>query len=86
MEKTSCSEPYGSMPPEILLRNINETKADDLNILLQVILERYREVFPEDEIIFISVPRRNRNERKRLLQAVLALIKKEEAPNRKIIL
>ena len=41
---------------------------EEINDILQAAFERYRILFPNDEIIYLSIPKSNPQERQRLLQ------------------
>ena len=43
----------------------------ELSDIVRVVLRRYAELFAEEEVIFLSLPKYDREERKRVISAIL---------------
>lgn len=57
----------------ILQRMIGTAESLELNEITQVVLHRYRVLFDQEEVVFMSLPKFDRQERERILRAILAL-------------
>ena len=51
-----------------LCQRIRLAGPEEINDILQAAFERYRNLFPNDEILYLSLPKNNPQERQRLLQ------------------
>ena len=58
------------MDTKELLSQIRQADAAALNDIAQTLMERYHTLFPDDDVIFLSLPKNNPQERQRLLQMV----------------
>ena len=61
------------MPMDEVIRAIEQTNAEDMQDLLQVTIKRYRELYPEWKILFVSAKADATDERSK---AILELIRK----------
>ena len=59
------------MPMDEVIRAIEQTNAEDMQDLLQVTIKRYRELYPEWKILFVSAKADATDERSK---AILELI------------
>lgn len=50
----------------------------ELSEIVRAVLERYRELFAEEEVVFLSLPKGDLQERKRIIDAVLSLEENRE--------
>ncbi len=53
-----------------LCQRIRLANPEEINDILQAAFERYRILFPNDEILYLSLPKNNPQERQRLLQMI----------------
>lgn len=58
-----------------LIRQIKQAPVEEIGDILQAAMERYRVLFPEEEILYLSLPKNNPQERQRLLQTIQPLLK-----------
>ena len=63
---------------ETILEDIKQ--ADDYEIyeIVTAAMDRYREVYPEWEIMYLAVPKNNPEERKRILEQAFNYLKRYE--------
>ena len=56
-----------------ILRRIE--RADDLEIgeVIQAVIRRYQKIYPEWEAIFLTIPRNDPEERKRIMEMILSI-------------
>ena len=45
----------------------------ELNDIVHAVLRRYDKMFEDEEVVFLSMPKRDKEERLRILRAVLAM-------------
>lgn len=57
-----------------LCQRIRHAGPEEINDILQTAFERYRILFPNDEILYLSLPKNNPQERQRLLQMIQNLL------------
>lgn len=57
-----------------LCQRIRLANPEEINDILQAAFERYRILFPNDEILYLSLPKNNPQERQRLLQMMQNLM------------
>ena len=50
----------------------------ELDKMLSAIERQYRCLFPEEEVVFLSMPQNDPQERKRIMNAVLSFMEREE--------
>ena len=50
----------------------------ELGEIVRAVLERYGELFAEEEVVFLSLPKGDLQERKRIIDAVLSLEENRE--------
>ena len=50
----------------------------ELSEIVRAVLERYGELFAEEEVVFLSLPKGDLQERKRIIDAVLTLEENRE--------
>ena len=50
----------------------------ELSEIVRAVLERYGELFAEEEVVFLSLPKGDLQERKRIIDAVLSLEENRE--------
>lgn len=58
-----------------LIRQITQVPVEEIGDILQAAMERYRALFPEEEILYLSLPKNDSQERQRLLQTIQPLLK-----------
>ena len=52
------------------MERIRSASGEELQQLLLVLRQRYGELYPDEEVVFVSMPKNDRKERRRLMQAV----------------
>lgn len=55
------------MIPDELIKQIGKMDADTIEKLTDVVFERKRELFPQWDIVYLTLPKNNWEERKRIL-------------------
>lgn len=58
-----------------LIRQIKQAPVEEIGDILQAVMERYRALFPEEEILYLSLPKNDPQERQHLLQTIQPLLK-----------
>lgn len=60
-----------------ILRRIGGMNDAELSQVVLSVMGRYQKLFPQEEIIFLSLPKDDPDERQRILEAVSCLVKLE---------
>ena len=58
-----------------LIGQIAQAPVEEIGDILQAAMERYRSLFPEEEILYLALPKNDPRERQRLLQTIQPLLK-----------
>lgn len=56
-----------------LLNHIRQADSADLSTIVQRVIARYAELFPEDEVIFLSLPKNAPDERRETIKQFLRM-------------
>ena len=59
---------------QYLLRFVSGSDTTELSQLMDCINQRYRDLYPNWEVIYLALPQNNKDERQRLLKKALSLI------------
>lgn len=59
-----------------ILKAIEQANDLEINDILDTVIRRYRQVYPDWDIVFLSLPTSNLEERRRILQQSIALFTK----------
>ena len=66
MDKIVFAEYLGNMDPW------------ELNEVIQLLLQRFSQLYPEEEGIWLSLPKYDTQKRRRILERLVAMLEKEE--------
>lgn len=58
---------------EQALLTIRQTDSSELSAIVRCVLDRYGELFTDEDVFFLSAPKGNEAERKRIMSAALRL-------------
>lgn len=58
---------------EVILRMIETADDGALSEIVRAVLRRYAKLFPEEEVVFLSIPKQDMQERRRILELALRL-------------
>lgn len=61
---------------EKTMERIASANGEELQQLFLALRQRYGELYPEEEVVFVSLPKNDRKERRRLMQAVFDLMER----------
>lgn len=61
---------------EQILHKIEQASDAQITEIIQAVIRRYGRVYPNDEICFLSLPRDDPQERRRILDAAVELLRK----------
>lgn len=56
-----------------LLNHIRQANDAELTTIVQMVIARYGELFPDDEIIFVSLPKNAPDERRETIKQILRM-------------
>lgn len=59
---------------EQLLQSVSQSSPEEITDILQACMERYRTLFPNDEILYLALPKNDPKERKRLLKIIRKMV------------
>ena len=62
------------MPMDEVIRAIEETDMENMQDLLQATLKRYRELYPQWEIMFLSADTKATDERSKIMLEIIAQV------------
>ena len=58
---------------KIMHHIIDTAVSAELNDIVHAVLRRYDKIFEDEEVVFLSMPKRDKEERLRILGAILAM-------------
>ena len=64
------------MKKETVLERICSAGRDEIDLYMKAAVERYREVFPEWEILYMAIPKNDPEDRRRTIQYIIEMLKK----------
>ena len=63
----------GWIRERVICRLIGLADSSELNEIALAVLRRYDDLFAEEEVVFLSLPKHDREERKRIIQSILSV-------------
>ena len=63
----------GWIRERIICRLIGSADSLELNEIALAVLRRYDDLFAEEDVVFLSLPKHDREERKRIIQSILSV-------------
>ena len=64
MEQISC---------DAIKRFVESADPQELNEIVFAVLERFHQLYTDEEVVFLSLPKHNREERQRIIRSVLTI-------------
>ena len=61
----------GRIKEKVLCRMIASADSAELNEIALAVMHRYNDLFSEDEVVFLSLPKHDPKERQRIIHAIL---------------
>ena len=63
----------GMIEMKNLQQMIDSADSSELNEIVRCVLHRYDELFADEEVVFLSLPKHHKEERQRIIRAVLQM-------------
>ena len=63
-----------------LIEEILRADSEALNKISNAVEERYRRLFPDQEVVYLTLPRNNLEEREKQLELAVEFLRKHHAP------
>lgn len=59
---------------EELIQKIEKADSEQIQVFLDAVTARYRELYPQEEVFLFSLPRNDPRERRRLIRIIKAML------------